>query len=82
MLLQTPLFIFYNMVLTCKQADYLLQAKKDIEEMMEHEKWQSIANAIEAKSGNKYPTSAVQKKSKELTKKVNGYGVAVAVEEE
>lgn len=50
---------------------------------MEHEKWQRIADAIEAKSGNKYPTSAVQKKFKELTKKVNGNGVvAAAVEEE
>nr|XP_043139616.1 uncharacterized protein ACHE_60980S [Aspergillus chevalieri]BCR91094.1 hypothetical protein ACHE_60980S [Aspergillus chevalieri] len=66
-----------------EDADYLLQAKKGIEEKMEHEKWQRIADAIEAKSGNKYPTSAVQKKFKELTKKVNGNGVvAAAVEEE
>ncbi|ODM14571.1 hypothetical protein SI65_10057 [Aspergillus cristatus] len=65
-----------------EDADYLLQAKKDIEGKMEHEKWQRIADAIEAKSGNKYPTPAVQKKFKELTKKVNGNGVVAAAVEE
>lgn len=48
---------------------------------MEHEKWQRIADAIEAKSGNKYPTTAIQKKFKELSKKGNS-GAAAPVEEE
>lgn len=36
---------------------------------MEQEKWQRVADALEAKTGNKYPSSAVLKKFKELNKK-------------
>ena len=35
---------------------------------MELEKWQRIADAIEAKGGGKYPSSAVQKKAKEMAR--------------
>lgn len=43
--------------------------KKDIEEKLEVEKWQRIADSIEAKSGHKYPVAVVQKKFKEMSKK-------------
>ena len=33
------------------------------------EKWQKIADAIEAKRGSKYPSATVQKKFKEMLKK-------------
>lgn len=36
---------------------------------MEQEKWQRVADALEVKTGNKYPSSAVLKKSKELNKR-------------
>lgn len=39
---------------------------------MEQEKWQRIADAIEAKGGSRYPSSAVQKKFKEMVR--NGAG--------
>lgn len=54
------------------QIPVLVQAKKDIEEKMEAEKWQRVADAIEEKTGNKYPSSAVQKKFKEVNKGGNG----------
>lgn len=54
-----------------------MQSKKEIEDKFEVEKWQKIAGSIESKTGNKYPSSAVQKKYKELNKKSNGNGVAV-----
>ena len=41
---------------------------------MEAEKWQRVADAIEEKTGNKYPSSAVQKKFKEVNK--GGSGLA------
>lgn len=50
---------------------------KKIEERFELEKWQKIADCIEAKGGSKYPSAAVQKKFKELSKKGSGNGVAV-----
>lgn len=49
-----------------------MQSKKDIEAKLEIEKWQRIANDIEAKSGNKYSVTAIQKKFKELSKTANG----------
>lgn len=49
----------------------MIQSKKDIEEKFELEKWQRIADSIEAKSGHKYPSAAVQKKFKELSKRGN-----------
>lgn len=60
--------------LRTEQVPVLLQAKKDIEEKMEAEKWQRVADAIEEKTGNKYPSSAVQKKFKEVNK--GGSGVS------
>lgn len=58
-----------------------MQSKKDIEGKFEVEKWQKIADLIETKTGNKYPSSAVQKKYKELNKKLNRNGVAINNEE-
>ncbi|KAL2014466.1 hypothetical protein VTN00DRAFT_1991 [Thermoascus crustaceus] len=52
----------------------MLEAKKEIEEKFESEKWHKIAEAVEAKSGNKYPPAAVQKKLKELSKRMPGTG--------
>ncbi|OJJ80772.1 uncharacterized protein ASPGLDRAFT_832615 [Aspergillus glaucus CBS 516.65] len=57
----------------------LFELKKDIEDKQELEKWQRIAEGIEARSGNKYPITTLQKKFKELSK-VNGGG-AVAVKD-
>lgn len=48
-----------------------MQSKKDIEKF-ELEKWQRIADSVEAKGGHKYPSAAVQKKFKELSKRGNG----------
>lgn len=48
-----------------------MQSKKDIEEKFELEKWQRIADSVEAKSGHKYPSAAIQKKFKELNKRGN-----------
>ena len=42
---------------------------------MELEKWQRIADAIEAKGGSRYPSSAVQKKFKEMTRKNGAVGM-------
>lgn len=49
-----------------------MSSKKEIEERFEAEKWQKIADAIEVKSGHKYPSSAVLKKFKEMSKKTTG----------
>ncbi|ODM14569.1 hypothetical protein SI65_10055 [Aspergillus cristatus] len=59
----------------------LMQSKKEIEDKFEVEKWQKIADSIETKTGNKYPSSAVQKMYKELNRKSNGNGAAVKDEE-
>ena len=56
-----------NTRLTGAQEPRLLQTKKEIEDRFETEKWQKIADGIEAKGGIKYPASAVQKKFKELS---------------
>lgn len=49
-----------------------MQSKKDIEAKLEVEKWQRIASDIEAKSGNKYSVTVLQKKFKELSKSTTG----------
>lgn len=54
------------------QIPVFLQQKKDIEARFEVEKWQKIADGIESTTGNKYPSSVIQKKAKELAKKGNG----------
>lgn len=51
------------------QESALLQAKREVEEKMDQEKWQRVADTLEAKTGNKYPSAAVAKKFKELSKK-------------
>ncbi|ODM14572.1 hypothetical protein SI65_10058 [Aspergillus cristatus] len=65
-----------------EDEDRLLQSKKEIEERFESEKWQKIANSIEVKGGNKYPSAAIQKKFKELSKRNVGSGVAATFMEE
>ena len=65
-------FVYSESMAKMGQIPVLLQAKKDIEEKMEAEKWQRVADAIEEKTGNKYPSSAVQKKFKEVNKGGNG----------
>lgn len=47
----------------------LLRIKKDVEAEFEREKWSKIAGLLETESGSKYPTTALQKKVKELKKK-------------
>lgn len=47
----------------------LLEAKKEIEEKFESEKWAKIAAAIEEKGGKKYPPAVCQKKFKEFSKR-------------
>lgn len=46
----------------------MLQAKKEIEDRMEQEKWQRIAEVIEAKGGSKYPPATLQKRFKQLAR--------------
>lgn len=46
----------------------MFQCKKDIEDRFEVDKWQHIADSIEAKTGVKYPAFTVQKKFKEVMK--------------
>ncbi len=53
------------------QVPVLLQKKKEIESRFEAEKWQKIADGIESTTGNKYPSSVIQKKAKALAKKEN-----------
>lgn len=60
-----------------EQEPILLEIKKDIEDKFEIEKWQRIADGIEARCGQKYPTAAIQKKFKELSKKVNANGLVM-----
>lgn len=62
------------------EGPILFELKREIEDKQELEKWQRIAEGIEARSGNKYPIITLQKKFKELSK-VNG-GVAAAVKDE
>ncbi|PGH14775.1 hypothetical protein AJ80_05819 [Polytolypa hystricis UAMH7299] len=50
----------------------LLKVKKEIEDKFENEKWHRVAEAIETAGGNKYPPAAVQKKFKEMSKKMAG----------
>ncbi|KAL1851577.1 hypothetical protein Plec18170_006396 [Paecilomyces lecythidis] len=54
---------------TAEEEASLLEAKKEVEEKIEQEKWHRIADAIEIKSGSKFPAAAVQKKFKELSKR-------------
>ncbi|KAK5703564.1 hypothetical protein LTS12_028319 [Elasticomyces elasticus] len=60
-----------------KDVAVLFQSKKEIEDKFEAEKWQKIADSIEAKTGNKYPSTAVQKKYKTATKETKGFAVLV-----
>ncbi|EYE98703.1 uncharacterized protein EURHEDRAFT_374759 [Aspergillus ruber CBS 135680] len=59
----------------------LFELKKDIEHKQELEKWQRIAEGIEARSGNKYPITTLQKKFKELSKVNGGVSDAVVVKD-
>lgn len=52
-----------------EDEENLIRAKKEIEEKFEVEKWHKIAEAINSISGNKYSTTTLQKKFKEITKK-------------
>lgn len=51
-----------------------MEIKKEIEDKFEIEKWQKIADGIEARCGQKYPTTAIQKKYKQLSKGANASG--------
>lgn len=57
--------------LTLVQEGRLLETKEEVEADFEAKKWQEIARGIEDKGGQKYSTSALQKKFKELEK--NGF---------
>lgn len=59
-----------------------MEAKKEIDEKMEQERWHRIADAIETKSGNKFPAAAVQKKFKELSKRSNGAFAGILKEDD
>ncbi|EZF28518.1 hypothetical protein H109_04304 [Trichophyton interdigitale MR816] len=48
----------------------LIQCKKGIEEKFENEKWCRIADAMEAAGGKRYPAAALQKKFKDLGRKM------------
>ncbi|KAJ9300875.1 hypothetical protein DTO271G3_2039 [Paecilomyces variotii] len=57
----------------------ILETQKEVEEKLEQEKWPRITEAVQSKTGKKFPVAAVQKKAKELAKKGNS---AIAVKEE
>lgn len=59
----------------------LLEAKKEIESQFESEKWQKISTALEAKCGEKYSSSVVMKKFKELSKKSAGSPIVIKDED-
>ena len=44
--------------------------KKEVEDKFENEKWYRIAEAIKSSGGGKYPPAAVQRKFKEIQKKM------------
>lgn len=54
-----------------------MDVKKDVEEKFEIEKWRKIADGIEARCGQKYPDTAIQKKYKQLRKRVKTSGPVV-----
>lgn len=54
-----------------------MDVKKDVEEKFEIEKWQKIADGIEARCGQKYPATAIQMKYKQLSKRVKTSGPVV-----
>lgn len=58
----------YMLLTGYQQEDHLFQSKKEIEERFESEKWQKIANSVELKGGNKYPSAAIQKSSRNLAR--------------
>ncbi|KAL1955244.1 hypothetical protein VTO42DRAFT_8903 [Malbranchea cinnamomea] len=53
----------------------LVKFLKEIEEKFEREKWHRVAEAIEHDGGNKYPPTALQKKFKELSKKMGSVSI-------
>ncbi|ODH46593.1 hypothetical protein GX48_07332 [Paracoccidioides brasiliensis] len=58
-----------------EDEERLLRYKKEIEEKFEADKWRSVAEAIESNGGEKYPPTAVQKKFKELSKKMSNMAI-------
>ncbi|GAD94507.1 conserved hypothetical protein [Paecilomyces variotii No. 5] len=66
---------------TAQDEANLLEAKKEVEEKIEQEKWHRIADAIETKNGSKFPAAAVQKKFKELSKRSNYPSAGIPKEE-
>ncbi|KAK2865229.1 hypothetical protein FQN49_003778 [Arthroderma sp. PD_2] len=56
-------------VFTAEDEATLMQAKKDIEDKFENEKWIRISDAIENSGGKRYPAAALLKKFKELGRK-------------
>lgn len=44
--------------------------KKEIEDKFENEKWHRVSEAIETAGGGKFPPAALQKKFKEINKKM------------
>ncbi|KAF9895044.1 hypothetical protein FE257_004672 [Aspergillus nanangensis] len=63
--------------ITNEDESRLLKAKKDVEDKFEQDKWHKIAESIKADGGMKYPHAALQKKFKELSKRID----AVAADE-
>lgn len=56
-------------IIDAGQEPILIQCKKDIEKRFELEKWQKISDAIESRSGNKYPARAVENKFDEIVER-------------
>ena len=53
----------------------MVQFLKEIEDKFESEKWHRLADAIVTDGGAKYPATALQKKHKELTKKMGNVSI-------
>lgn len=75
--LSPPISYIMNYINSYVKVAVLFQSKKEIEDKFEAEKWQKIADSIEAKTGNKYPSTAVQKKYKTATKETKSFAVLV-----
>ncbi|KAJ9200594.1 hypothetical protein DTO164E3_1352 [Paecilomyces variotii] len=60
----------------------LFEAKKEVDDKLEQERWRMIAEGLETKTGKKFPVGAVQKKFKELVKKGNSAIVAKEEDDE
>lgn len=66
-----------NNAMQLHRSRFSWMSRKMFEEKFEIKKWQKIADGIEARCGQKYPDTAIQKKYKQLRKRVKTSGPVV-----